>query len=125
MSCWMDASVTFVVKGSVSVSKFQRIVGRECDWDSILEMDPDSHPELYLPLGSEGTLLIYPVSMKKNKTTYRVAGNLRDRWSINLTVNWFNRVIQHPDVLEAFGSTCLDGGGKPVELYYKNPKKWG
>lgn len=117
MSLWMSAKVVFVLKGRVSVSAFQRIVGRECDFENLLEMRPWDSRELYLPLGSEGTLDIYPQSMSNKKTVYLVSGNLRDKWDTQYTKDWFNRVTQHSKVLRATGETSLDSG-TPIKLNY-------
>ena len=117
MSLWMSAKVIFVLKGRVSVAEFQRIVGRECDFDNVLEMMPWDNRLIYLPLGSEGTLHIYPQSMSNKKTVYLVSGNLRDKWDTEYTKDWFNRVTQHPKVLRATGETSLDSEA-PIKLAY-------
>lgn len=118
MSLWMSAKVIFVIKGRVSVSEFQRIVGRECDFEDLLsKVMPWDNPELYLPLGSEGTLHIYPQSMSNKKTVYLVSGNLRDKWDVEYIRTWFNRVVRHSKVLRATGETSLDSGA-PIKLTY-------
>ena len=37
---------------------FDKLIGKECLWGSDYEVfeDADKHPELYLPMGSEGSL---------------------------------------------------------------------
>lgn len=118
MSCWMSAKVIFVLKGRVSASEFQRIVGRECDFDDLLSgVKPWDAEGMYLPMGSEGTLSIYPQSMSNKKTVYLVSGNLRHKWDTKYTKDWFDRVVQHPKVLRATGETALDSGA-PIRLTY-------
>lgn len=118
MSFWMSASVKFVLRGHVSVAEFQRIVGRECDYNNLTTCNPWDDKDKFLPLGSEGTLHIYPVGMSKKTTIYLVSGNLRDKWSTQYIADWFNRVTQNPKVIEASGKTSLDSG-KPIMLEFR------
>ena len=118
----MSATVTFVLKGKVSVAAFQRIVGRECDFDDLLlGIAPWDSPELYLPRGSEGTLHIYPQSLSNKKTVYLVTGNLRDKWDTQYVKDWFIKVTQHPKVLRATGITSLDSEA-PIKLAYSKKR---
>lgn len=121
MGYWMSATVKFVLRGKVSVCEFQRIVGRECDYENLREMNPWKNEELYLPLGSEGTLRIYPQSMSKKKTVYLVSGNISDKWDTKYTKAWFSRVTQNPAVIKAIGKTSLDSE-PPEPLIYRKPR---
>ena len=122
MSCWTSACVKFVLAGRVSVAEFQRIVGKECDPQEFEEEKIAwENQSKYLPIGSEGTLHIYPDSASSEQTTYIVLGNLRDRWSTEYITEWFNRVVQHPRVLQATGNTSLDSG-LPIPLTYTQPQ---
>ena len=122
MSCWTDAYVKFVLAGQVSVAEFQRIVGKECDPQEFEEEKIAwENQSKYLPIGSEGSLHIYPHSMTAGETTYVVVGNLRDRWSTEYITEWFNRVVQHTWVLRATGNTSLDSG-LPIPLTYTQPQ---
>jgi len=122
MSLWMSANVKFVLCGHVNVSEFQRIVGKECGYDDLIACNPWECEDKFLPLGSEGTLDIYPVRMSKKTTTYLVSGNLRDKWNTQYIADWFNRVTQNSKVIKAIGETSLDSE-KPIPLKFMRPHK--
>lgn len=74
---------------------FDELIGKECLWDSNYEVfeDADKHPELYLPMGSEGSLQksvwINPKDSHASRYTVSIFGDLRDHESCDEIIEWF------------------------------------
>ena len=74
---------------------FDKLIGKECLWGSDYEVfeDADKHPELYLPMGSEGSLQksVWINSNDSHVSRYTVSifGDLRDHDSADEIIEWF------------------------------------
>ena len=74
---------------------FDKLIGKECLWGSDYEVfeDADKHPELYLPMGSEGSLQksVWINSNDSHVSRYTVSifGDLRDHDSCDEIIEWF------------------------------------
>lgn len=74
---------------------FDELLGKECLWDSGYEVfeDSDKHPELYLPMGSEGSLQksvwVDPDDSHIPRYTVSIFGDLRDHDSCDEIIEWF------------------------------------
>lgn len=74
---------------------FDKLIGKECLWCSDYEVfeDADKHPELYLPMGSEGSLQksVWINSNDSHVSRYTVSifGDLRDHDSCDEIIEWF------------------------------------
>lgn len=78
---------------------FDEIIGREClyESDDIVWKEMSNHPDCFLPKGSEGTLQKsvwinpYPSAARY---TVSVFGDLRDHYSPNEIIRWFEKVCK-------------------------------
>lgn len=74
---------------------FDKLIGKECLWGSDYEVfeDANKHPELYLPMGSEGSLQksvwINPNDSCTARYTVSIFGDLRDHDSCDEIIEWF------------------------------------
>ena len=74
---------------------FDELLGKECLWEDGCEVfeDADKHPELYLPMGSEGSLQksvwIDPDKSSIPRYTVSIFGDLRDHDSCDEIIEWF------------------------------------
>lgn len=71
---------------------FDKLIGKEChDYDTFV--DADKHPELYLPMGSEGSLQksvwINPNDSDCTRYVVSIFGDLRDHDSADEIIEWF------------------------------------
>lgn len=71
---------------------FDKLIGKEChDYDTFV--DADKHPELYLPMGSEGSLQksvwINPDDSCCPRYVVSIFGDLRDHDSADEIIEWF------------------------------------
>lgn len=82
---------------------FDKLLGKECLWDSDYEVfeDADKHPELYLPMGSEGSLQksvwINPNDSHITRYTVSIFGDLRDHDSADEIIEWFKNKCESLD----------------------------
>ena len=71
---------------------FDKLLGKECHDYDFFE-DADKHPELYLPMGSEGSLQksiwISPDDSYVDRYTVSIFGDLRDHDSADEIIEWF------------------------------------
>lgn len=86
---------------------FDKLLGKECLWGSDYEVfeDADKHPELYLPMGSEGSLQksvwINPIDSHVDRYTVSIFGDLRDHFSCDEIIEWFKnkcKLLDHNNV---------------------------
>ena len=74
---------------------FDKLIGKECLWGSDYEVfeDADKYLELYLPMGSEGSLQksvwINPNDSSVARYTVSIFGDLRDHDSCDEIIEWF------------------------------------
>lgn len=74
---------------------FDKIIGKECLWDSPSEVweDAETNPDKYLPMGSEGSLqkTIWRNPDRNCLASYTVSifGDLRDHHSTSDIIEWF------------------------------------
>ena len=74
---------------------FDKIIGKECLWDSPTEVwdDADDNPDKYLPMGSEGSLQksiwINPDKHSMDSYTISIFGDLRDHDNVKEIIDWF------------------------------------
>ena len=82
---------------------FDELLGKECLWSSDYEVyeDRDKHPELYLPMGSEGSLRksvwIDPDRASAARYTVSIFGDLRDHNSCDEIIEWFKNKCEFID----------------------------
>jgi hypothetical protein len=95
MSNWTHVAgvmrVDYYIKGDEELD-FDKLLGKEChDYDSFV--DAYKHPELYLPMGSEGSLRksvwINPDDSHLARYTVSIFGDLRDHDSCDEIIEWF------------------------------------
>lgn len=74
---------------------FDKLLGKECLWGDGYEVfeDADKHPELYLPMGNEGSLQklvwINPNDSHVARYTVSIFGDLRAHDSCDEIIEWF------------------------------------
>lgn len=79
---------------------FDELIGKECLFDSPTEVwdDAETHPDKYLPMGSEGSLQkdvwVNPDSSYMARYTVSIFGDLRDHNSASAIINWFKDVCK-------------------------------
>ena len=77
---------------------FDKLFGKECGYDYEGFEDADKHPELYLPMGSEGSLQksvwINPNDSHAARYTVSIFGDLRDHDSCDEIIEWFKNKCQ-------------------------------
>ena len=89
---------------------FDKLLGKECLWSSDYEVfeDADKHPELYLPMGSEGSLQksvwINPNDSHIARYTVSIFGDLRDHDSADEIIEWFKNKCKLIDNYDEAGS---------------------
>lgn len=86
---------------------FDKLIGKEChDYDVFV--DADKHPELYLPMGSEGSLQksvwINPNDSHIARYTVSIFGDLRDHFSCDEIIEWFKNKCKLLDNYDEAGS---------------------
>lgn len=99
MSNWTHVAgvirVNYMKWDDIPELDFDELLGKECLWDSGYEVfeDADKHPELYLPMGSEGSLQksvwINPNDSHIPRYTVSIFGDLRDHDSCDEIIEWF------------------------------------
>lgn len=99
MSNWTHVAgvirVNYMKWDDIPELDFDELLGKECLWDSGYEVfeDADKHPELYLPMGSEGSLQksvwINPNKSSIPRYTVSIFGDLRDHDSCDEIIEWF------------------------------------
>lgn len=92
MSVWTQANFTIRINGSRNIDEIQRLIGYSCDWSSLSTLMPSKNPEKFLPMGSEGTLMIKISKTKKKFTEISVYGGLRDRCSTKDIEMWIDNI---------------------------------
>ena len=100
MSLWTYATVKFWVNGEMSIGEIQRLVGYQTDYHDITtlklydndKLNPWETSNIFLSIGSEGTLKIYVHKTTVKETVFTVTGGLRDLWDVELIQNWFDDV---------------------------------
>ena len=81
--------------GNDITKDFDKIIGKECLWDSPTEVwdDADDNPDEYLPMGSEGSLQksiwINPDKHSMDSYTISIFGDLRDHDNVKEIIDWF------------------------------------
>ena len=89
---------------------FDKILGKEVQWDCYYDNEEDfyKHPELYLPMGSEGSLqkLVWtnPNDSHVSRYTISIFGDLRDHNSCDAIIEWFKNKCKLIDGVRGFGS---------------------
>lgn len=103
MSQWLQvaaiARIDDIRFDSVSIEeatkRFEKVFGKECSWETGDFDDAFEHPELYLPMGSEGSLkmcvYVNPDVSSLDSYTVSIFGSLRDRGSVDADeiIEWF------------------------------------
>ena len=79
---------------------FDKLIGKEChDYDAFV--DADKHPELYLPMGSEGSLQksvwTNPDDSCCPRYVVSIFGDLRDHDSVDEIIEWFKNKCKSLD----------------------------
>ena len=85
---------------------FDKLIGKEChDYDAFV--DADKHPELYLPMGSEGSLQksvwINPDDSCCPRYVVSIFGDLRDHDSADEIIEWFKSKCEFINDEEVYG----------------------
>lgn len=94
MSNWTHVAGIIRVDG-IARQDFDKIIGKECLWDSPIEVweDAEANPDKYLPMGSEGSLekSIWENPDKECLASYTISifGDLRDHHSTKDIIEWF------------------------------------
>ncbi len=108
MSVWTHVAgvmrVDYIKLEDTPELDFDKLLGKEChDYDAF--EDADEHPELYLPMGSEGSLQksvwINPDDSYVDRYTVSIFGDLRDYYSCDEIIEWFKnkcKLLDHNDV---------------------------
>ncbi len=99
MSDWTHVAgiirVDYIRFDSSSEIDFDKILGKECLWDSPSNVwkDAEENPEKYLPMGSEGSLnkIVWENPDKSCLDSYTISifGDLRDHHSTSDIIEWF------------------------------------
>jgi hypothetical protein len=98
MSVWTHVAGIIridAIRLSDEIPDFDEIIGKECRWESPIEVwnDQEKHPDKYLPMGSEGSLeksvWINPSTSCMSAYTVSVFGDLRDYETPELIRDWF------------------------------------
>ena len=96
MSNWTHVAAIFRVDGFYHDYDFTKIFGKELNFNDSIgkRAESETHPEQFLPLGSEGSL---KMSIWENPDyscvaayTVSIFGDLRDHNSIDEIINWFD-----------------------------------
>lgn len=107
MSTWTHVAGVVRIDGIQGMDPepdWDDIFGKECLWDAGTEVwkDVDEHPEKYMPCGSEGTLqkVVWTNPEKSCMAAYTVSifGDLRDRYDIDVIIDWFKRIVKDEDL---------------------------
>jgi hypothetical protein len=103
MSNWTHVAgvmrVDYYIMGDDELD-FDKLLGKEChDYDTFV--DAYKHPELYLPMGSEGSLRksvwINPNDSYLARYTVSIFGDLRDHDSADEIIEWFKNKCKSLD----------------------------
>ncbi len=98
MSNWTHVAgvirVDYMKWDDVPELDFDELLGKECLWGDYEDFEnADKHPELYLPMGSEGSLQksvwINPKDSHIARYTVSIFGDLRDHNSPDEIIEWF------------------------------------
>ena len=102
---------------------FSKIFGQELDYYSAREIffEADKHPEKFLPFGSEGSL---KMSVWENPDRYCLAaytvsvfGDLRDHYSIEEIMNWFDEKCKLISIRQAVITVSNEYYGTQTKTY--------
>lgn len=102
---------------------FDKLIGKECLWGSDYEIfeDADKHPELYLPMGSEGSLQksvwINPNDSHCSRYTVSIFGDLRDHDSCDEIIEWFENKCKALGGSVRQATITVDNGRYGVKSY--------
>lgn len=101
MSSWTHVAGIIRVDSirlSDSIPDFDKLIGKECLWESDEKIWKDVHenPDKYLPMGSEGSLQksiwVNPDQSYVASYTISIFGDLRDHYSAQKIVDWFKTI---------------------------------
>ena len=107
MSWWTHVAAIARIDCYVDNDDFTPIFGKECLWDSsdVIWAEAITHPELYLPMGSEGSLQmqvwVNPHKEYMNRYTVSIFGDLRDYSSPEAIVKWFKNKLKDLPIRQA------------------------
>ena len=136
MSLWTSAKIKFWVKGEMNIGDIQRLIGYQADYYDINtlklydndKLNPWEAANIFLPIGSEGTLKIYVHKTTSKETVFTVAGGLRDLWDVEPIQKWFDDVTHRTlcdgyfsgirYVEKAKGAAGRDSVGNELKLNY-------
>ena len=99
---------------------FDKLLGKEChDYESFV--DADKRPELYLPMGSEGSLQksvwINPDDSNCSRYTVSIFGDLRDHDSCDEIIEWFESKCKSLSDRIRQATITVDNGCYGVKSY--------
>ena len=113
MSNWTHVAgvirVDYIKFGDIPELDFDKILGKECLYNSSYEVfaDAEEHPELYLPMGWEGSLKkfvwVNPEESHAARYTVSIFGDLRDHDSCDDIIEWFKNKCKAIDSGEEGG----------------------
>lgn len=131
MSQWLQVAAIARIDDfrfdSVSVEeatkRFEKVFGKECSWETEDFEDAFAHPELYLPMGSEGSLemsvYVNPNVSCVDSYTVSIFGSLRDRGikDAENIIDWFKDKISSLPIRNAVIDVGVEFVGHRVWVY--------
>ena len=130
MSNWAHVAGIIRIDGfkdKETVHHFDALLGKEIHWDSSSREEwkfAMEHKDLYLPMGSEGSLYkhIWKNPNKNSYTRYTVSifGDLRDYWGSEKIIEWFQAICQKFHIRQATITVREDYAGTKNWTYFKD-----
>lgn len=135
MSSWIHVNASMRIDDlrlDDSVPDFDELIGKECLFDSPESVwdDMDTNPDLYLPIGSEGSLQksvwINPDKSYAAAYTVTIFGDLRDRYEEDAekVIEWFKDKCAEINVVRDAVITVRVNADKPLVFVYDHFKKY-
>ena len=114
---------SFRFNGSYTDDYFDKLIGKECLFDSPSNIwdDAEENPDDYLPIGSEGSLQksvwINPNSSSLAAYTISIFGDLRDHDNTDEIIDWFKNKCSKISVRQAIITVLNEHNGEKTWSY--------